>query len=299
MVSGSRRLLHNMTVDVGRIGVWVGRSFWPDDENAVGDAAAELERLGYQALWFGGATADLARPEQALAATTTLVAATGIVNVWFESASDVAASYRRVNDAYPNRLLVGIGAGHAPSVEASGQHYDHPYSKVVDYLDELERSDPPIPREHRALAALGPRTIRLAGERSAGAHPYLVNPWHTGLARDILGSGPLLAPEQKVVLVTARDAARAIAQETLSLYLGLPNYVSNLLRIGFTEDDVAGLGSDRLFDGVIAWGDLDAISRRVQEHHDAGADHVCVQVLTGRTALPFAEWRELAPALTA
>lgn len=287
-----------MAIDVGPAGVWIGGRNWPDDAAEVADAFAELEELGYGAAWLGGAEGDLARPEQILAATRRLVAATGIVNVWTEPADEVAAAFHRVDGAYPDRLLLGIGAGHAKFVEHGGRQYRRPYSKVVDYLDQLDAAADPVPSEKRAVAALGPRTVRLAGERSLGAHPYLVTPEHTRLARDVLGAGPLLAPEQKVVLSTDEDEVHRIAGPVVAFYLDLPNYVNNLRRIGFTDDDVTGSGSKRLVDALIAWGDPDTVAARIAEHHAAGADHVCVQVLNGRPGLPRDEWRALAPALT-
>lgn len=276
--------------------MWVGARQWPDDAGEVADAFAELDDLGYGAAWLGSAEADLARPEQILAATARLTAATGIVNVWTAPSDVVAAAFARVDGAHPGRLLLGVGAGHAAFVEPTGQEYRRPYSKVAGYLDQLDAAGVPVAR--RAVAALGPRTLRLAGERSLGAHPYLVTPEHTRLARDVLGDGPLLAPEQKVVLTTDEDEALRIAAPVVELYLGLPNYVNNLRRLGFTDDDLSGSGSRRLLEALVAWGDADAIARRVAEHHDAGADHVCVQVLTGRSDLPRAQWRALAAVLT-
>ncbi len=286
-----------MAVNVGNIGVWAGAPVWPDDPNEIGEVAAELEELGYGAAWFGGATADLRLPEQVIAGTSRLVAATGILNVWTEPVDQVSTSFARVNDAAPERLLVGIGAGHAENVEHTGQRYVRPYSKVSEYLRQLDSADRPVPDSARAVAALGPRMVTLAGERSLGAHPYLVTPEHTGSARDILGNGPLLAPEQKVMLERDRDRARAVATPVLETYLGLPNYASNLRRLGFSDDDLAGGGSDRLFDALVAWGDADAVATRIQQHRDAGADHVCVQAITEGGGLPRQQWRELAPAL--
>ncbi|WP_069113535.1 LLM class F420-dependent oxidoreductase [Jiangella alba] len=286
-----------MAIDVGRAGVWVGARSWPGDAGEVADAFGELEALGYGAAWLGGARGDLVHPEQILSATTRLTAATGIVNVWTEPADEVAAAFHRVDGVYPDRLLLGIGAGHAELVERRGHQYHRPYSKVVEYLDQLDAAR--VPAAKRAVAALGPRTLRLAGERSLGAHPYLVTPEHTRLARDVLGDGPLLAPEQKVVLAADEDEALRIAGPMVAFYLGLPNYVNNLRRLGFTDDDLSGSGSRRLVEALVAWGDPGAIAGRIAEHHEAGADHVCVQVLTDRPGLPRAEWRALAPVLTA
>jgi probable F420-dependent oxidoreductase len=181
------------------------------------------------------------------------------------------------------------------AVEATGRAYERPRSVMVHYLDELDAANTPVRKEDRVLAALGPKMLELARDRSAGAHPYLTTPEHTQRARSVLGEGPLLAPEQMVVVETDPGIARDIARKSLALYLRLPNYTNNMLRSGFTEADLADGGSDRLIDGHIAWGGLEAIAGRVREHLDAGADHVCIQVLTGsRDAYPLAQWRELA-----
>lgn len=288
-----------MAVDVGRIGIWTFSGLWPDDPGATGEAAAELEELGYRAVWLGAAAGKLELPARLLAATRRLAVATGIVNVWLEPADVVIPAYRRVAADHPGRFLLGLGAGHATNVEPTGQRYERPYRKLVDYLDELDAATPPVPEDDRALAALGPRVLALAGGRTAGAHPYLTTPEHTRRAREVLGPGPLLAPEQKVVLQTDAGRAREVARSGASRYLRLPNYANNLRRLGFTDDDLASGGSDRLVDAIVAWGSADAIAERVRAHHDAGADHVCVQVLADPRSLGRDEWRELAPALTA
>ena len=189
-------------------------------------------------------------------------------------------------------------------VEArTGQRYTRPLSRLRSYLDELDALTPPIPHDRLVLAALGPRALDLAARRTAGAHPYLVTPEHSRWARGIIGPDALLAPEHKVVLESDAATARAIARRTLGRYLALPNYTNNLLRLGFTTDDFEGGGSDRLVDALVAWGDVDTVVARVAEHLDAGADHVCIQVLTagtdGRQGLPREEWRVLAGPLTA
>jgi probable F420-dependent oxidoreductase len=286
-----------MSIEIGRVGIWSSYRQWGDDgKNA--EAAAELDELGYGALWLGGAHGDLALVESLLAATPRLALATGIVNIWLYEPDMVAASTDRVNHAHPGRLLLGLGAGHAPSTEASGQTYEKPYSKLVSYLDGLDAAPTPDPKDQLALAALGPRVHTLAADRSAGAHPYLVPPEHTASARAVMGAGALLAPEQKVVLETDPARARELGRKALAIYLKLPNYTNNFLRLGFTPDDIAPPGSDRLVDAVIAWGDLDTVLARVKAHHDAGADHVCIQAITATPGeLPRAEWRELAAAL--
>jgi probable F420-dependent oxidoreductase len=287
-----------MSVGVGRIGVWCSSRIWPQDAGALAEAAAELEGLGYQALWLGMSPAGtLEQPSSLLAATSKLVVATGIVSVWDTPPDTVAAAYHRVSSAHPGRFLLGLGASHAHIVERGGGQYLHPYQKVAEFLDGLDAAVPPVPADGRALAALGPRMLALAGNRAAGAHPYLVTPEHTRQAREILGAGPLLAPEQKAVLETDPVRARELARGALGIYLQAPNYIANLLRLGFTEDDISQ-ATDRLVDALVVWGDEETIARRVAEHHEAGADHVCVQVVTGEPALPCAQWRALAPALT-
>jgi probable F420-dependent oxidoreductase len=176
--------------------------------------------------------------------------------------------------------------------------YHQPLAAMAGYLDALDTAEPPVPVEARVLAALGPKMLGLARDRAAGAHPYLTTPEHTQRAREILGGDRLLAPEQRVVLETDPATAREVGHQHLAIYLQLPNYTNNLRRLGFTDNDLAGAGSDRLVDTLVAWGDEDTIARRVREHHDAGADHVCIQVLTGdRNAFPREGWRRLAPAL--
>jgi probable F420-dependent oxidoreductase len=286
-----------MAVTVGRTGIWSGSRTWPDDPGAVADAAAELEELGYQALWLGMADPGLGLPAAVLGATRTMTAATGIVTVWAAPAAEVAAAYHRVAGAHPGRFLLGLGASHHHVVERMGLRYERPYTKTAAFLAGLDKASPPVPREGRALAALGPRMLALAGERTAGAHPYLVTPEHTRQAREILGDGPLLAPEQMAVLERSPGRAREIARAALAIYLQAPNYIASLLRLGFTREDLEQ-ATDRLVDALVVWGDEEAIARRVAEHHQAGASHVCVQVLTGEPGLPRAQWRILAPALT-
>lgn len=284
---------------MGRVGVWVSSRVWPADGAAAADAAAELEELGYQALWLGGTPpGTLEQPEAVLSVTSAMAVATGIASVWATPAATMAASYHRVAGAHPDRFLLGLGASHAPLVASLGQEYDKPLAKTSRFLDELDAARPPVPAEGRVLAALGPRMLMLAAERTAGAHPYLVPPEHTSLARETMGPGPLLAPEQKAVLETDPGRARDVGRPMVAMYLRMPNYASNLLRLGFTPDDLSQV-SDRLVDALVVWGDEEAIARRVADHRDAGADHVCVQVLTGDQELPRAQWRALAPALLA
>ncbi|OLB77113.1 MAG: LLM class F420-dependent oxidoreductase [Actinobacteria bacterium 13_2_20CM_2_71_6] len=290
-----------MTIELGRVGIWSPSFTWgTDDRRAV---AAELDGLGYGTLWLGSSAGDLRLVEELLDATQRIVLATGIVNIWAYPAAELAANAHRLATRYPGRFMLGLGASHAPQVEALGRTYRQPLRQLAGYLDELDRARHPVPVGHRVLAALRPKALALAAQHSAGAHPYLVTPAHTELARRELGPQPLLAPEQKVVLAPDRAEARALARQNLAYYLRLPNYVRNLQALGFTADDLADGGSDRLVDGLFAWG-VDGAVQRVREHHDAGADHVAVQAITpevdpgtrsGRPAL--AEWKELAAAL--
>jgi probable F420-dependent oxidoreductase len=256
--------------DLGRFGAWLPtRSITPE-------LATQIESLGYGAAWIGGSPdADLAWVDPALAETTSLQLATGIVNIWSAPAPAVAESFERIESAHPGRFLLGIGAGHREHT----QEYAKPYDALVEYLDELDAAM--VPTSRRVLAALGPKVLRLSAERSAGAHPYLTTPQHTAKARELVGNSVFLAPEHKVVLTTDRDEARAVGRRYLEHYLGLSNYVNNWLRLGFTEDDVRKPGSDKLVDAVVAYGTPDAIARRLDEHLEAGADHVGIQVLDG------------------
>ncbi|WP_406817358.1 LLM class F420-dependent oxidoreductase [Mycobacterium sp. M23085] len=254
--------------DLGRFGVWLPtRSIEPD-------LAVRIESLGYGAIWVGGSPdADLAWVDPALAHTTSLKLATGIVNIWSAPAPAVAESFQRIESAYPGRFLLGIGAGHREHT----QTYAKPYHALESYLDELDAAA--VPAGQRVLAALGPRVLRLAAQRSAGAHTYLVTPEHTAQARDLLGKAAFLAPEHKVVLSKDADEARAIGRQALDPYLGLSNYVNNWLRLGFTDDDVRKPGSDRLIDAVVAHGTAEATAQRLQRHLQAGANHVAIQLL--------------------
>jgi probable F420-dependent oxidoreductase len=227
------------------------------------------------------------------------VVATGIVSIWTHPATETAALHARLAANFTGRFLLGVGVSHAPVVARAGRRYRRPLAAMNEYLDRLDAAERPVPRSERVIAALAPRMLELARERAWGSHPYLVSPEHTRRARAILGPGALLAPEQKVVLETDPDSARAIARKALEPYLRLPTYVNNLLRTGFTREDVESGGSDRLVDGLVAWGDAETILERIGEHHAAGADHVSIQVVRDDRTLPRAEWRRLASSLRA
>jgi probable F420-dependent oxidoreductase len=259
-----------MTVELGRIGVWRRRN------QLTPRLAKEIEALGYGAVWIGGSPpGDLFLAQELLDATTHLTVATGVVNMWGAPATEAAESYHRIAAAHPGRFLLGVGIGHPEAT----QEYRSPYDTIVDYLDVLDAEGVPV--EDRALAALGPKVLALSAERTAGAHPYLTTPAHTRLAREILGDGPLLAPEQKAVVTTDPDAARALGRPAVDRpYLHLRNYTSNLKRLGWTDADLADGGSDALIDALVVHGDAAAVAAGLTAHLDAGADHVCVQILT-------------------
>ena len=281
-------------MELGRIGVWWSGS-WRVADDPERNVAAELESLGYGTLWSsGGFDPGLStRFEKLLAASERATVASGIVSVWAAAAADVGPAVADLEVRFGGRFLLGLGASHSAIV----QNYENPYTRVVEFLDALDALDHPIPPERRILAALGPRMLELAAARASGAHPYFVPVEHTARAREVLGRGPLLAPEVAVVLETDRAVALALARQYAAIYLPLPNYADNLRRFGFGDADFENGGSDRLIEAVIPWGDAKTIARRVHEHLDAGADHVCVQAVAGFDGFPLTQYRELAPAL--
>jgi probable F420-dependent oxidoreductase len=284
-------------MDLSGVGVWSSHLRYGNPAEAA-EAAAELEELGYQALWIPDVTGRvLDSVENLLSSTKTTVIATGILNLWMYEPSEVAAGYASLTAAHGDRFLAGIGVSHAPLIDSKEPgRFRKPLAATRAFLDALDAAEQPVPVENRVLAALGPKMLQLSATRARGAHPYLTTPDDTHKAREILGEGPLLLPEQAVALTEDADQARAVGTDWLRAYLALPNYANNLLRSGFTEEDLATV-SDRLFDALIAWGDEDAIAARVNEHRTAGADHVCVQVLTADTKFPREQWRRLAAAL--
>lgn len=285
-------------MDVSGVGVWSMQLRYGDQGESA-DAAAELEELGYTALWIpdvGGPVFDAVG--HLLDATREVTVATGILNLWMHTPEEAAEGFAAVSAAHGDRFLMGIGVSHAPLIDSTEPgKYQKPLSAMATYLDGLDAADKPVPDDRRVLAALGPKMLDLAAKRSRGVHPYLVTPEHTRIAREALGADALVLPEQTVILCASRDEARAIGVPWLQGYLGLPNYANSLLRLGFSSEDIASV-SDRVFDATIAWGDEAAVRRRVDEHHSAGANHVAVQVLTAdNNAFPRKEWRRLAPAL--
>ncbi len=267
---------------LGKFGVFGHYSGW---QQLSPQQLKDIETLGYGAIWAGGSPpAELDWIDPILGATESVKLATGIVNIWTAAAGPVSESFHRIEKAYPGRFLLGIGVGHPEAP----QEYKKPYDALSDYLDKLDEYG--VPKDRRVVAALGPQVLKLSARRSAGAHPYLTTPEHTAQARELVGPDAFIAPEHKVVLTTDADKARAVGRKALEIYLNLANYLNNWKRLGFTDDDVAKPGSDRLVDAVVAYGTTDAIAARLTEHLSAGADHVPVQVLTGTD--------KLVPALT-
>ena len=278
-----------MTIDIGRVGIWTG-ALDGHPSSAAREAAQELEELGYGALWLPEAVGrePIVASAVLLAATSRLKLATGIANIYARDPMTMAAEQKTVAEAFPGRFLLGIGVSHHHLVERVRKHdYSRPLAYMRSYLDAMDgalfRAKGPDEDPGRVLAALGPKMLELAATRASGAHPYFTVPEHTATAREVMGADALLAPEQMVVLETDPSRARAIARSHMEIYLTLPNYYNNLARSGFTEDDYgdAKNPSDRLVDAIVAWGGVDTVVERVRAHHDAGADHVCVQVLRG------------------
>jgi probable F420-dependent oxidoreductase len=294
-----------MTIDLGRIGIWTS-ALEAHPSSKAKEAAQELEAMGYPILWINEATGrdPFVLATLLLAATSTLKLATGIANVYARDAMTTVACQKTLAEAFPGRFLLGLGVSSPVLVEKVRKHsYDKPLSYLTSYLAAMDEAMfnavGPTEEPGRVLAALGPKMLELSATRANGAHPYLTTPDHTRQAREIIGPDALLAPEQMVVLETDPGTARSIARAAVGFYLRAPGYLSNLRRLGFTDEDWADpkAASDRLVDAVVAWGDVDTIVRRVGEHHDAGADHVCIQVLRADRDLPMTEWRELAAAL--
>jgi probable F420-dependent oxidoreductase len=290
---------------LGRVGVWTGQLDFAAAD-IVRDTARDVEQFGYRALWTGEAVGRevLTAAQLLLAATDALIIATGIANIWARDALATAAGQLALGEAYPDRFILGIGASHKRLMDVRGGEYQKPLAHMRSYLDSMDngydvyRAVQPASRPPRLLAALGPKMLELSRDRADGAHTYFVPPEHTAKAREILGADKLLVPEQVCVLSDDPAVAREIARRHTTSYLRLPNYTSNLERFGFESADFADGGNDRLVDTICAWGDIDAVTARVQAHLDAGADHVAVQVLVDdRRGLPRGEWAALAPAL--
>lgn len=292
-------------IDIGRVGLWCGALDSIASSEAV-EWVAEAEDLGYSAMWVPETVGrdPFISASLLLGGTSTIRIATGIANIYARDPMTMANTQRSLAEAFPGRFLLGLGVSHHTLVAWVRKHdYSKPLSYMRDYLAAMDKAMfkavGPAERPDTVLAALGPKMLELAASATAGAHPYFAPVEHTALARETMGAAAKLYPEQMVVLETDPSAARAIARKHMSIYLGLPNYANNLVRMGFPEEELADGGSDRVVDAVVAWGDETAIAARVDEQFAAGADHVCVQVLTGSSADIRPAWRTLAPALNA
>ena len=281
------------------VSVWQPFFLGSDSQAAAVEAAIELEELGYSRIWFSAGFDPEVPPRfrEILDGTKHIGVAPGIVSIWHSSPADVVAYTEDAQRAHPGRFLLGLGTSHAVMVEGSGTDYRKPYSKMVEFLDAVDAAG--LATDQRVLAALGPRMMELARDRSAGAHPYFVSAEHTAEARAALGPDDLLAPEVAVVLEADPAAARAIARQYTAGYLTLPNYTNNLRRFGWTDDDLAGGGSDRLVDAIIPWGTAEQVAAGIEKHYQAGADEVAIQVLNGgdNTTFPSDAFRALAAVL--
>jgi probable F420-dependent oxidoreductase len=287
-------------MQLGPVGLWAPQ-FRTASRAEAREVIAPLDTLGYSALWIpGGGTSEILElVAELLDSSERIVLASGILNVWMHQPEDVAKSHHELQEAHPGRFLLGLGVSHASIVEENtSELYRRPLSVMSRFLDGLDAAATPVPLEERVLAALGPRMLEMARDRSAGAHPYCTTPEHTAIARGILGEDRLLAPELKAVLEEDPSRAREIARRHLGRYLKMPNYVNNLLRLGYEEADLANGGTNRVVDDLVAWGSAEDVAARFAAHREAGADHVCIQVLPAEPAsFPEREWRELAEVL--
>jgi probable F420-dependent oxidoreductase len=272
-----------MSVALGSYGIWKRAS------ETTPDLVSEVERLGFGSYWVGGSPeGGLEIVESVLAATDKVGVATGIVNMWRDDSATVAASYHRIEQRHPGRFLLGLGIGHPESTA----EYRRPYDTMVAYLNELEGAG--VPRQRMILAALGPRALALAAQRTAGSHPYFTTPRHTKMAREVVGEGVVLAPEQTVVIDDDRERGLEVARDFAARYLALSNYRNSLLREGWTHDDLDGEGRDRLIDAVVLVGSAERVAPGIRAHLEAGADNVNIQVLGDA---PMAGYRALASEL--
>jgi probable F420-dependent oxidoreductase len=290
------------TPDLGPLGLWTFQLDLPPADR-VRDLVPEVEAMGWGCVWIPEAVNRDAMVNSALllSASSTMKVGTGIASIWGRDPMTTAASLHTLSEAWPGRFVLGLGVSHQPMVEGiRAMDYTKPFSKMQAYLAAMEDAlyfAPKAEHEHVVLAALGPRMLELAATVADGAHPYFVPVEHTAFAREHLGPDALLAPEQAVVLATDPEQARAVARGHMATYLGLPNYTNNLRRFGWGDEDLAAPGSDRLVDAIVAWGDEQAIVDRVKAHHDAGADHVALQVLPhDGTSVPMDDWRRLSEA---
>lgn len=283
---------------IGRLGLW-SMELRGSNKGAINDVAAALDDEGWRAFWIAGANGPglWNDADGLLSSAPHASVAFGVMSIWGTDARIAPEEHYRITAAHGRRLITGLGVSSPASAAAVGQEFGTPIAVMTHYLDELDERSPALAAEDRILGALGPRMVRLAGERAAGIHPFLVTPESNATNREILGADSLIAPHQAVVLETDPAKAREIARRGIGMFIGFPSYQANLRRLGFGDNDLIPGGSDRLIDATVAWGSLDDISRRVQEHWDAGADHVALQVLSAERGLPREEWHELSALL--
>jgi probable F420-dependent oxidoreductase len=287
---------------LGSIGIWSAQVRHGDPTEAL-EAAVELDELGFDTLWIPDAGGPVMEAvERLLGETRRMAIATGILNIWMHDAAAIAHRHAQIDAAHPDRFVMGLGVSHAPLIDADAPgRYRRPYTRMVEYLDELDTNRPETHRPARLLAALAPRMLELASRRTLGIHPYLVPVAHTRWAREQLGDGPVIAPSLTVILEPDPAKARAIARKDATTYLGLPNYVDTWRRLGYGDDDFAGNGTDAFIDSLYAHGTVDDIADRIEAHRDAGADHVCLRAVTDHPndhlRPPRDEWRHLAELL--
>ena len=282
-------------MNLGRLGVW-SVELRTAGSAAVADAAAELDEAGWGALWIPGLGGGplLRDAETLLRSTRRTRVAIGVASIWRNKALELGAGHAAIQAAYGRRLMLGLGVSDSAAARQAGRPY-RPLSAMETYLDLLDMPQTTVPREERLIAALGPRMVELGGRRTAGVHPFAVTPEYSATLRQLLGPDALLAPHQAVILENNSDTARSIARGFISTFVTMDHYARSLRRQGFEEADLAHGGSDRLVDALIAWGDVDVIAKRIQAHHDAGADHVGLHVISSQPGLPVSAWQELAP----
>lgn len=296
-------------IEIGRVGVFsVPLQVTPRAQGVA--FAGELEQLGYSTVWTGeglGTREMIANAAVLLAGTERIGFGAGIANIWARDAVTTVTATRTLMESFPGRFVLGLGISHREQIDPRGHVYEKPLAVMRRYLDAMDSvpfvsplpnaaaTTVPVPR---ILAALKPAMLRLSAERADGAHPYMTIAEHTARAREIIGPGKLLVPEQAFVLTDDPAEARRVGRAHMAWYLGVENFRNSLLWQGFTEDDLAGGGSDRMIDAIVAWGDEDVVRRRVKEHFDAGADHVCVQAVSvDPLDLGIESYRRVAPAV--
>lgn len=295
--------INDLRQRIGQIGIWLSK-LGLETASRERLTVKEIEQLGFKTLWIGEGSGNkevLVHAGLLLSASEKLIVATGIANIWARDATAMNSAANTLAEAYDSRLLLGLGISHSQQVNPRGHEYKSPLQTMRQYLIDMDNasyiSPKPAKQVPRMLAALREKMLKLAGEETAGAHTYFITPLHTQRSRQILGKKALLAPEQAFIIEKNPGKARELARIHMSFYLELPNYVNNLLELGFTDEDIQGGGSDRLVDAIVAWGDVDTIRRRILEHLDAGADHVAIQPLASPGELGIEQVKRIAPAL--